>query len=185
VNENRVLMFDLEKKCLLTQKSNGNYAGQSIALHNPEPLSVSGGDDSTTSPVYVCLADPAEIDKNGILIDGSIISEIEPLTDVKITLVDGDAFAGAGFQVDVKNESDGTPISGLLLADFKFYATDNVTLQTINTAAEDANIPGRYNILAPGGNDFEDGTLTLRAPSLLTVSPYENPSRLALSVDIP
>lgn len=183
-NEGRAIMVDLENKILLTEKSNGKLTGASISLLKPEKTDFSDGSTDTTSPMYLCLSDPADWGIRGRLLDGSsVIRELDPLVDVAITLTDGDAFAAAGFQVDVKVESDGTPVSGLLLADFKMYAADGVTLQTIDTAAEDANIPGRYNLIPD--TVFVDGSVTLRAASALTVSAYENPSRLALAVDIP
>lgn len=183
-NEGRAILVDLENKIFLTELSNGNLSGASIALLKPEKMDISDGSNSTTSPMYLCLQDPADWNSRGRLLDGSsVIRELEPLVDVKIEAAG--AFAAATFKVDVSVESDGTPVSGLVLADFKLYATDGVTLQTINAVAEDANIPGRYTITAPGGNDFEDGTLTLRAASALTVSAYENPERLNLTVNIP
>jgi hypothetical protein len=183
-NEGRIILFDLENKMELTEKSNGNFTGQSIALLKPEKMKRSDGSVSTTSPMYLCLSDNKEWDEKGRLFDGSIIRELQPLVDVKIGLVEGDAFAAAGFEVDVNVESDGTPVSGLLLADFILYAADGVTEQVIQTAAEDANTPGRYNIVAPGANLFEDGVLTLRAAADLTVSAYENPTRLRLAVNV-
>jgi hypothetical protein len=185
-NEYRAIMVDLEGKGFLTELSDGSLSGASIALLKPEKIDISDGSNNTTSPMYLCLADPKDWNERGRLLDfSSVIREIEPLVDVKISLVDGDAFAAAGFEVDVKVESDGTPVSGLLLADFILYATDGVTEQVITSTAEDANISGRYNIVAPGGNLFEDGVLALRAASALTVSPFECPERLRLTVDIP
>ena len=184
INEGRAILIDLENKICLTTKANGKHTGQRIALVSPEKMDMSDGSNSTTSPIYVCLADNKEWDENGKLLDGSlVVGDLEPLTDVKIEVAG--AFAAATFKVDVKVESDNTPVSGLLLADFKMYAADGVTEQVINAVAEDANVPGRYTITAPGGNDFEDGTLTLRAASALTISGFENPERLRLTVNIP
>jgi hypothetical protein len=183
-NEGRAILVDLENKIWLTEKTNGNLTGFSIAMLKPEKMDISDGSTATTSPMYLCLADNKEADERGKLLDGSsVIRELEPLVDVKITLTEGDAFAAAGFMVDVKTESDGTPISGLLAADFLMYQSDGVTAQSILSAAEDANNPGRYNILPTTA--FVDGILRLRAASALTVSAYENPTRLNLTVNIP
>jgi hypothetical protein len=186
-NEGRGILVDFENRWMLTEKSNSKLTGATIQFAKAEKTVQSDGSKSTTSPYYLVLSDPKDWDVRGRLIEGgSVITELDPLTDVEIVLAADDAFDPAGFEVDVRTESDETPVSGLVLADFKLYAADGVTLQTINTAAEDANIPGRYNLLPPGGNPFEDGTLTLRAPSLLTVAAgaYENPTRLQLAVDV-
>jgi hypothetical protein len=183
-NEGRAILVDLENKILVTEKSNGKLTGMSIAMLKPEKMDISDGSNSTTAPMFLCLADPDDINLRGRLLDGSsVIRELTPLVDVAITLADGDAFDAAGFKVNVKVESDGTPVSGLLLADFVKLAADGITTESIATAAENANVPGEYNILPT--TTFADGTLKLRAASSLTVSAYENPTRLQLAVDIP
>jgi hypothetical protein len=183
-NEGRAIMVDLENKIYLTEKSNGKLTGASIALLKPEKLDISDGSNSSTSPIYLCLADPSDWNARGRLLDGSsVIRELTPLVDVSITLADGDAFDAAGFKVNVKVESDGTPVSGLVVADFIKLIADGVTTEAILSAAENANVPGEYNIIPTV--TFADGTLKLRAASTLTVSAYENPTRLQLAVDIP
>lgn len=183
INEGRIILVDLEGKMLLTTKTNGKHTGFRIALLDPEKMDLSDGSNSTTSPIYCWLQDNKEWDDNGKLIDASLVmGDLVPLTDVTIELAAGDAFAAAGFMVDVKNESDDTPVSGLLVADFVMVTADGVTLQVFDTAAEDANTPGRYNLIPD--TVFVDGTLKLRAASALTTAGYENPERLWLEVNV-
>ena len=182
INEGRVFLFDKDNQLFGTEDVDGNIRGFRLALLHTEKLMFSDGAVATKSPVYVCLADNEEVDKNGVLLDASVINELDRLTDVNITLVDGDAFAADEFYVNVKQATDGTPVSGLLTADFIKYAADGVTTEAL-TATEDVNNPGRYLIAATVA--FTDGELTLRAPSLLTVSAYEVPADGVLEVDIP
>lgn len=182
VNEGRVFFFDMDNQLFGTEDADGNVSGFSLALLHTEKLKVSDGANPSSSAVYICLKDNEEIDEHGVLLDASIINRISPLTDVLITLATGDAFAAAGFMVDVK-QRDGTPLTGLLVADFLMYAADGITPQAIDTAAADANVAGRYNLIPDTA--FVDGSVTLRAASALTVSPYEVPTDGVLAVDIP
>jgi hypothetical protein len=183
VNEGRVFLVDLDNQLFGTDDGTGNIYGFSIGLLWTEKLKISNGSDSTKSPLYLVLADNEEIDKNGVLLDGSKLNFVEPLTDVTLTVAG--AFVATAFKVDVKQTCDGTPVQGLALADFLLYAADGVTLQTILSVVADANVPGRYTLTAPtvGPNPFESGTLYLRAPSALTVKAYETPE--AMTVTIP
>lgn len=180
INEGRVFLLDVANQLFGTLDSDGNIRGFSLALLNVEKLMFSDGTNSSKSPIFIALGDNEEIDENGVLIDGSSINQLEPLTDVEITIVG--SVLSTGFTVEVKNACDGTPVAGLLLADFILYATDGVTPQTIQSVTADANVSGRYAIAAPGGNAFEDGTLTLRSAATLTVSAYEVPEALAINV---
>lgn len=181
LNNGRVIFQDLDNQLFLTDPLNdGNLAGFSLSLLWTEKLRISNGSNSTLSPIVVDLSDNEEIDARGVLLaDGQVANELEPLTDVTISLASGDAFAADEFYVDVKQTCDGVPISGLLLADF-VMKTAALAAQVIDSAAEDPTTPGRYLIVADTA--FVDGTLTLRAPSLLTVKAYEVPSALAVNV---
>lgn len=183
VNEGRVFFVDLDNQLFGTDDGDGNIYGFTIGLLWTEKLKISNGSDSTKSPLYIVLSDNEEIDNGGVLLDGSKLNFLEPLTDVTLTVAG--AFLGTSFKVDVKQSCDGTPVQGLLLADFVLYASDGVTLQTILSATADANVPGRYNLIAPtvGPNPFESGTLYLRAAADLTVKAYETPE--AMTVTIP
>jgi hypothetical protein len=180
-NTGRWLFLDVDNQLFGTKGSvEGAIKGFKSALTWTEKLKFSNGTDETESVVIMDLADNKEIDRYGRLVDGTAVNSLEPLTDVSITLADGDAFAAAGFLVDVKQSCDETPVSGLLVADFRFLAADGITLQTIDTATEDANVPGRYNLIPDTA--FVDGEVTLRAPSLLTVQAYEVLDVLAVNI---
>lgn len=183
LNSCGVMYLDVDNQLLLTERDgDGKLYPLSVAMLWTEKLKLSSGANSSISPFVIDLADNEEIDKRGVLIDGSIVNTLEPLTDVEITLATGDAFDAAGFMVDVKQSCDKVPVSGLLVADFLFYAADGITLQAKLSAAPDANVPGRYNLLPPGGNPFELGTLTLRAAADLTVKAYEVPVALTVTI---
>jgi hypothetical protein len=182
VNEGRVFIIDLDNQIWGTEDpATGNIMGFSIGLLHTEKMMIGdGSSNSTKSPVFLCLADNEEFDKNGALIETGIINQLERLTDVEIKAAT--AFAAAGFTVDVKQVCDQIGVNGLLMADFLLYAADGVTLQTLQSVTPDPNVDGRYAIVAPGGNLFESGSLALRAPSLLTVKAYETPKKLTVTI---
>lgn len=182
LNEGRAFIIDMDNQIWgYEDEATGNIYGFSLALLWTEKFMFGDGtSNATKSPVFICLADNEEFDKSGVLIETKIINQLERLTDVTLTTVG--AIAAAAFTVEVKQSCDGVPLSGLVLADFILYAADGVATQVIQTVAEDANIPGRYLLSAPGGNDFEDGTLTLRAPSALTVKAYEAEAAIAINI---
>lgn len=180
VGEGRVFILDMDNNLWgVEDVATGDVRGFQISLIHTEKLMISDGSSPSISPVYVCLADNEELDGSGILLDASSLNTVERLTDVDIAAAG--AIAAASFKVDVKQSCDETPVSGLLVADFLMYEDDGVTLQSIQTAVEDANVPGRYTLTATTA--FVDGTLTLRAPSALTVKAYEVPE--ALEFDVP
>jgi hypothetical protein len=184
VNDGAVIYQDVDNQLLLTEPfGDGKLYPLTLALLWTEKMEIDGtGDASSKSPFVVDLADSKEIDKYGVLIDGSIVNSLFPLTDATIKLTDGDAFAAAEFFVDVFQSCDKQPILGLELADFLFLGADGITVQVIDSADEDANHPGRYHIVAPGGNLFEDGTLTLVAPSALSIDAYEVDEPLVVNI---
>jgi len=185
INDGTILYLDVENKLLLQEPNeDGNLYPLDLALLWTEKMKISKGDDSSLSPFVVDLADSRQIDVYGVLIDGTVVNELEPLTDVVIELAAGDAFAAAEFYVDVLLECDRTPVTGLADADFVMYAADGVTEQPILSADEDENTPGRYHIMAPisPANVFEDGYLTLAAPSLLTIKAYEVQEPLLVNI---
>lgn len=180
INEGRVIVIDTDNQLNGTFDADGNFMGFSIGLVHTEKLQLSNGSVSTKSPVIVDLADNEEWDKDGgLLAAGTMINQLERLTDVSLELLAGDAFNNDEFYVTVKQSCDGVPVSGLVLADFLMYAADGITPQVIDSAAEDANNPGRYWIKS-GAGAFANGSLTLRAPSALTVKAYEVEAALAI-----
>lgn len=180
VGEGRVFPVDVDNQIWgWKDPSDSKIRGFSLALLWTEKFMLGDGSSNMTkSPVLVVLDDNEEFDKYGVLIKTRIVNELEPLTDVDITV--SGAFAAASFKVDVKQTCDQVPVSGLLVADFLMTTTAGAA-QSISTAVEDANIPGRYTLTATTA--FVDGSLTLRAPSLLTVKAYEPAA--ALTVDVP
>lgn len=185
INDGCILYQDVENQLLLYEPNNdGNLYPLDLALLWTEKIQISNGTDPSLSPFVIDLADNKQVDVYGVLIDGSVVNELEPLTDAVIELAEGDAFAAAGFYVDVLQECDRIPITGLVDADFVMYAADGVTQQSVLSADEDPNTPGRYNILAPisPANVFEDGYLTLVAPSALSIKAYEVQSPLLVEI---
>lgn len=171
-NTGRIFLLDVDNQLFGTEGTTvGTLRGFRISLFWTEKLKFSNGTDETESPIIIDLADNEEIDRKGFLIDGSVVNELEPLTDVSITLTEGDTFAAAEFNVDVKQSCDGVAVSGLVTADFLVYEDDGITPQALTSATEDTNNPGRYNL--NGTADFVSGTVKLRAPSTLTIKAYE------------
>lgn len=175
--EGRIIYIDLEGNWLLTQDSNGDYRGLSIDLLNVEKLKLSSGDDLTETPIYVSLANNLEIDENGYLFNyPGVYEELEPLTDVLIEVV---VTSATVLTVTVTNKCDGTPVSGLVQADF-----------TIKTTAGAAQVPTAFAESTDGvytitkGTNFVDGNLNLVTPDNLTLDAYENPDG-AITFDIP
>lgn len=175
--EGRVIYVDNELNALLTKDSAGNYRGLSIDLLNTEKLKLSGGDDLTESPIYVSLANNKEVDVNGWQFDFSVITELEPLTDVDLAVVE--VIDTDNFTVSVKNACDGLPVSGLVAADFSVLKADG-TAQAPDTVTEPNN-DGVYLFIKAA--NFVDGTVNLKAPSLLSLDAYESTG--AQTVNIP
>lgn len=160
----RIWFLDINNNLLGTEKANGNYAGLTVQLLNTEKLIMSDGSVSTKTPVYIVLADSNEIDKAGVIFPASFVPQLERLTDVELTILDASA---TEVDVTVSNFCDGTELLGLLTADFIFLDAAGDP-QTITAAASP---DGSSYILT--GTGLETGTLTLRAPALLTVKAYE------------
>jgi hypothetical protein len=183
INDDSILYQDVDNQLLLHEPNgDGKLYPLSLSLLWTEKMKLSNGTDSTKSPFIVDLADNEEIDKYGVLIDGSVVNELDPLTDAELALTAGDAFAAAGFNVDVKQICDQVMISGLVEADFIMYASDGITPQAIDSVVEDVNNPGRYMVTAPGGDLFEDGFLTLVNPADLSIQAYEVPTMLTVNI---
>lgn len=174
--EGRIIYVDLELNMLLTLKSNGNYAGLSLDLLNVEKLKQSTGDDLTESPIYVSLANSIEIDEKGEMFDGSAVLELEPLTSVDLAIVsvaDEDHFT-----LSVTNSCDDVAISGLVAADFSVLTAAGEA-QAPDTVTEPNN-DGIY--LFTKASNFIDGTVNLKAPSLLSLDAYESTGAATVNV---
>lgn len=159
----RVLVQDINNNVWVTEKANGNYAGLSIAMLNTEKFVISDGSVTTKSPVLVALSDNTELDQSGYIFNGAFLLQLERLTDVELNVIQA-SIATDSLQLTVNNVCDGTEVLGLLSTDW-VYLDDTGTPVVVTSSY--AN--GVYTI----EGDLVDGTLTLRAPALLTVKAYE------------
>lgn len=171
-NEGRVIVGDKEGRIWLTLKSNGKYTGLSVDMLNVEKMKINFGDVLTETPIYVSLADNKELDEAGELVPCSIYNELEALTDVDLAVSDVSA---SDFKVTVTQTCDGTPVSGLVKADFV-----GTSIGTIDTVTE-PNSDGVYLITAD--TVFVDGSINLVAASLLSLDAYESTG--AVEVNVP
>ncbi len=176
----RVFLIDVDGSIIGTKLSNGDFAGLSLALLNPEKLRFATESEVSVSPVYVALSSPIEFDKSGFMFDAStFVNELYRIVDVDVTVV---TITDAGdIDVAVASTCDGTPISGLVVADFTYLNASGVAV-TITTATESASIPGQYK-LTQTGDLFVDGTVNIKTPSVLTIKAYQSTG--AAAVDIP
>lgn len=177
-SEGRIIYRDVENNILLTKDSDGNYRGVTLDFFNPEKLKLSTGDDLTESPIYVALSDNLEIDKQGYLFDvGSLFSELEPLTEVDVSV--NIAVAGTTLDVTVTNACDGTPISGLAAADFIVTTTAGV-VQVPTTVATEIGTTGVYRIIK--STNFVDGFVNLKPSDTLSLDAYEQVEPAAFDI---
>lgn len=170
----RVIIIDSERQILLTEDSNGDYRGLSLDLLNVEKIKINMGDVLTETPVYVSLADNKEIDESGFLFDCSIVNELEPLTDVDLVV---SAATSADFTVTVTQVCDGTPVSGLVAADFSVLNNAGAA-QVVASVVEGAD--GVY--LIDASTAFIDGTVNLVNPDVLTLHAYESTGAQVVNV---
>lgn len=173
----RIFIKDNKNQLNGTEDADGNIRGFRLALLHTEKLKVSDGSVASKSPIYIVLADNSELDERGVIIDGSFINTLSPLTDVTILvnalLTDSDTIV-----VAVSAVCDGTPISGLVKADFTVKTPAGVT-QSILTVVETDD--GVYTLTAT--TSFVTGTVNLVSAGTLTVEGFE--SVKAVTVTIP
>lgn len=164
-NSGRLVLIDIENNILATKLDATNYGGLNLLLLDTQKLKISDGQVATKSPIYIVLADNKEIDQNGELFDGSAwVNTVAKLTDVTITQITGTT---AKFVVSLTSTCDGTPINGLVAADFVVLKADG-TSQTVATVTE-AN--GVYTINITG--TAVTGTVNLVSAATLSVPGYE------------
>ncbi len=168
----RCILVDNEGQYFGTEDADGNFLGFDVQLLNPEKLKLSDGTVSTKSPIYVGLQDPNELDERGLLVDAPFHSTLDRLTDVDIEVVSA---AAALIVVTVKAACDGTPINGLVAADFVLTETDG-TPQAIVSATED---DGTYSLV---GVALVDGFVDLVDPADLSVTAYESTGPATVNV---
>ncbi len=172
LNQGRVFLVDTENQLLGTEKSNGDVIGLAIQVLHTEKFIFNDGSASTKSPIVVGLVDNKEVDKNGVLLQCDFFTQLYRIVDVSLVIVSAVA---AKIVCTVKATCDGTPVNGLVLADFILKTSLGVT-QTITSVTED---DGEYTL---NDTDFADGTLEIRPASTLTVKAYELLEPVAVNV---
>lgn len=159
----RVFLIDNENKIIGTETSTGGFAGFELDLLNPEKIMFNDGSVRSKTPVYVSLYDNVELDKNGAMVDGSFLRQLERLTDATLDIQGTPT--STEIVVDVKSALDNEPVLGLILADFVLLDASG-SAQSITSITEDANIEGRYTLTGTG---LVSGPLDLAAPADSTV----------------
>lgn len=176
VDDGRVIIYDKERRILLTEDADGNFRGLSLDILNPEKLKINMGDAVTESPIYVALQDNLELDQDGWLFDFPGFKELEPLTDVDIAIVQ--VVDEDNVKVSVKQKCDGNPVSGLAQADFAVTTTAGVA-QVLSGFAE-TNSDGIYTLTK--ASNFIDGFVDLVVASALTLDAYESTGKVAFDI---
>lgn len=179
----RVIILDNEEQMIMTEDDNGNLMGFAIQLLNPEKMILSNGTVATKSPVYLALQDPKELDQRGVIVSASFLATLNRLTDVTLAIVAASVSANS-LQVDVTVACDGTGVSGLVLADFTLLKTDGSAETTPpSICVESTTVAGRYTISKVAGVAWVDGTLGLKAASVLSIEGWESTG--SVLVDVP
>jgi len=173
----RVFIWDRKNFLIGTEMTSGNIRGFKMSLLNTEKLKIGDGSVASYTPVYLVLKDHLELDKNGIMIDGDLVNELNAIVDVTLTKVGTES--ASTIVVDVALSCDDSPLSGLVAADFLLLTAAGAA-QT-KTAAESATVPGRYTLTA--STSFVDGTLSLVPAASISVEAYEAENTIA--IDIP
>lgn len=169
----RVILFDVKNQMVGTLNDDGDFLGFDMALLNTEKLKFSDGNVSTKTPVFIALADNLELDEHGAVLKASYVNNLLRLTDITLELVSVTALE---IVVRVYATCDGTPIIGLVLADW--IALDGAgAAQSITSSTEGED--GVYTLADPA---FVDGTLTLKGSEDLSIQAYEVQNVLALNV---
>lgn len=175
----RVFLIDHKNQWIGTEDTDGNFLGLTIAMLDTEKFTFNDGSVVTKSPINVDLLDNTELDQDGSILSGDIgkiVNQVIRLADVTLTIVGTPSTTS--IVVDVAAECDGTPISGLVTADFILLDNDDGAPHA-KTAAESATVPGRYTLT---GTAFEDSTLDLTTPALLSIKAYESTGAVAVNV---
>ena len=175
-NSGRIIAVDHLNQLFLTEKSNGAAAGFRIQTLNTEKLLLNDGSVSTKSPIVIALKNNLEIDKTGLLATLDSVGELYRIVDVAIEVV---TVLAQQIVVIVTAECDGTGIEGLAHADFILKDAAGA-VQTINGFSEQGD--GQYTLAKTSGS-WVDGTLELKPPSTLSLTPYELPE--PVDIDIP
>jgi hypothetical protein len=172
---NRIFILDIANQLFGKLNSDGNFQGFLLSLFNMEKLIISNGTVATVSPLYLVLADNTEIDLSGVLIDGTFVLSLYPLTDVDVTAV-GDVDS---VTVTVMTDCDNTPVLGLVAADFVALTAGGV-VQAITASVDNGD--GTYTLSK--ATDWVTGTVDLVAAADLSliVGAYESLAPATLTI---
>lgn len=171
----RIMLIDTKNNILGTRDANGEFMGVQLAMLHTEKLALNSGTTATTSPIFVVLEDSEEIDQFGDMISGRVLKSIIRIVDVEMKKI---AAAAGQITVDVKVKCDGTPVVGLIAADFIVQDPDG-TVHAITSVTPDPLIAGRYAIA--GAGFLTNSTVTLRTADQLSLDGYEHPEPLVVT----
>lgn len=175
----RLFPFDIANQLAASIDDDGSLMGLKVALVNPEKLAWGTGESATTSPIYVVLEDPSEMDKSGDVFPAKFVNSLTGIVDVVFTKVAGLSAAGS-VVYDIEIACDSLPVVGLIAADFLLYEANGVTPHAISGVVESLVIPGRYTISGAG---FASGMLlTLKDAFQLSLNGYEHETPTALII---
>jgi hypothetical protein len=159
----RVIFIDTDNQLVGTYNDAGDFFGLSMQMLNTEKMMPNTGDAVAMSPVRLTLADNLELDRDGALVQMTGLSTLNPLTEAKLTIVSA---SDTEIVVDVTVACDGTPLEGLVEADFVLYDEDGEVVNITGFASDG----GTYTLTVVG---YTGGALTLADPDDLTVQAYE------------
>lgn len=177
----RVYIIDHKNQWWGTEDTDGNFLGLTVGMLDTEKFFLNDGAAVTKSPINVDLLDNTELDRDGAILDGDIgkvVNQVIRLADVDITVVT--ITDGGDIDVAVAVECDGTPVSGLVTADFTYLNAAGATV-VITSATESSTIPGQYK-LTQAGDLFVDGTVNIKIPSALSIKAYESTGAAAVNI---
>lgn len=158
----RAFLRDEQGYLIGTLLSNGDFAGLSIQLLNPEGFKFNDGSVSTKSPVVVAFKDSKELNKNGYMYNAvGFVNELTSIVDVNVTVVSATSTV---ITVGIATNCDATAVLGLVTANFSVKTAAGAA-QTIVAAAVSAT-PGRYTLTGTG---LVTGTV-----QVLSTSEYES-----------
>lgn len=163
-SQGRAFLYDRNGMLTGTRDANGFIRGLRIQLLHTEKLQFNDGSVSTKSPLVLALADNVELDRDGVIFDGSFVNTLERIHDVEIKILSA---AANEIVCTVKIACDGTPLEGLESADFVLLDEDG-NAQMISSATDDGD--GRYTL---SGSGWESGTLGLKDVDQLSLQYYE------------
>lgn len=171
----RLIFYDHKNNFIGAENTTGAFMGLLASLVNVENLLFNDGSVSSKTPLYVVLDDSNEFNEHGVMFKANFINEIHRIIDVVMKQVSSTATV---LTVDVNAQCDGTPIVGLLTPDFMATEADGTVI--VVTASPIASFPGRYALTATAWTAGDK--VTLRAPSVLTIKPYEQITPLVVTI---